>query len=41
MQIAVPASVTVSMAALAKGMFNRIVRVKRVPVSTSLGKTAE
>jgi hypothetical protein len=41
MQIAVPDSVTVSMAALIRGMFNRIVRVNRVLVSTSFGKTAE
>src|SRR4030042_4480588 len=41
MQIAVRDSVTVSMAALTNGIFNRIVRVRCVPISTSLGNTSE
>jgi hypothetical protein len=41
MQIAVRASVTVSMAALTKGMFRAILRDKRVVRSTSRGMTVE
>jgi hypothetical protein len=40
-QMAVLDSVTVSMAALTKGIFNRIVLVNEVLISTSLGKTSE
>jgi hypothetical protein len=41
MQMAVLDSVTVSMAALSKGIFNRIVLVNCVLTSTFFGKTAE
>src|SRR5512137_2744374 len=41
MLIAVLASVTVSIAALSSGIFNRIVRVSCVLMSTSFGNTAE
>jgi hypothetical protein len=40
-EMAVRASVTVSMAALTRGMFNRIFLVNWVLTSTSFGKTAE
>jgi hypothetical protein len=39
--MAVLDSVTVSMAALTKGIFNRIVLVNRVLTSTSFGNTEE
>ena len=41
MAMAMADSVTVSMAALTKGMLSLMLRVKWVVVSTSLGKTSE